>query len=113
MRIDPAGLPFIGGALALGLILGRAVTWLLLWPFLLLGAFFLFFFRDPERRVPSGDDEVLSPADGRVLVAGEAGSGAQAGGPRARSASSSPPLWRLAAPAPAAPAPCAVRAPRA
>jgi phosphatidylserine decarboxylase len=72
MRIDPAGLPFIGGALVLGLILGWAVTWLLLWPFLLMSAFFLFFFRDPERRVPSGDDEVLSPADGRVLVAGEA-----------------------------------------
>jgi phosphatidylserine decarboxylase len=72
MRIDPAGLPFIGGALALALILGWAVTWLLLWPFLLLGAFFLFFFRDPERRVSSRDEEVLSPADGRVLVAGEA-----------------------------------------
>jgi phosphatidylserine decarboxylase len=72
MRIDPAGLPFIGGALALGLIFGRGVTWLLLWPFLVLSAFFLFFFRDPERRLPSGGDEVLSPADGRVLVAGEA-----------------------------------------
>ena len=43
-------------------------------PFLLLGAFFLFFFRDPERQIPADDasDVVLSPADGRVLVAGAA-----------------------------------------
>jgi phosphatidylserine decarboxylase len=77
MRIDPAGLPFIGGALALGLIAGAAVSWLLVWPFLVLSALFLFFFRDPERRVASGEDEVLSPADGRVLVAGQAVAAAQ------------------------------------
>jgi phosphatidylserine decarboxylase len=77
MRIDLAGLPFIGGALALGLILGAAVHRLLVWPFLVLGAFFLFFFRDPERRVASGNDEVLAPADGRVLVAGQGVAAAQ------------------------------------
>jgi phosphatidylserine decarboxylase len=37
-----------------------------------LGGFFLFFFRDPERRPPAGAHVVLSPADGRVLVAGPA-----------------------------------------
>lgn len=30
--------------------------------------FVLFFFRDPDRRVPRGDDIVVSPADGRVIV---------------------------------------------
>jgi phosphatidylserine decarboxylase len=72
MRIDPAGLPFIGGALALALLSGAAVAWLLALPFLVLGAFCLFFFRDPARRASAREDEVLSPADGRVLVAGDA-----------------------------------------
>jgi len=35
-----------------------------------LPAFFLFFFRDPERRVAAGPREVISPADGKVMVAG-------------------------------------------
>ena len=34
--------------------------------------FFLFFFRDPNRIPPTDADAVLSPADGRVLVAGRA-----------------------------------------
>jgi phosphatidylserine decarboxylase len=76
MRIDSAGLPFIGGALALALVSGLAVAWILAIPFLVVGAFFVFFFRDPDRLVGSADaaedDVVLSPADGRVLVAGDA-----------------------------------------
>ena len=72
MRIDPAGVPFIVGALALGLVSGAAVAWALAIPFLILGAFFVFFFRDPDRLSAAGDDAVLSPADGRVLVAGPA-----------------------------------------
>jgi phosphatidylserine decarboxylase len=72
VRIDPAGLPFIAGAAAVAVIAGAAVAWLLAIPFLLLGAFFLFFFRDPERLVRAAPDAVLSPADGRVLVAGAA-----------------------------------------
>jgi phosphatidylserine decarboxylase len=72
VRIDPAGLPFIGGALALGLVAGVAVSWLIGLPLLVLSAFFLFFFRDPEREVAEISDAVLSPADGRVLVAGPA-----------------------------------------
>jgi len=72
VRIDPAGLPFVLGALAVGLIAGAAVSWLLVWPFLALCVMFLFFFRDPDRNITAGDHVVLSPADGRVLVAGPA-----------------------------------------
>jgi phosphatidylserine decarboxylase len=72
MPIDAAGAPFVGGALAVALIAGAAVGWPLAIPFLVLAAFFLFFFRDPDRVGPDKDDVVLSPADGRVLVAGDA-----------------------------------------
>ena len=72
MRLDPAGLPFIGGALLLALVSGAAVAWVLAVPFVVLGVFFAFFFRDPERSAPGGAHLVVSPADGRVLIAGPA-----------------------------------------
>jgi phosphatidylserine decarboxylase len=71
VRVDPAGLPFFGGAAALALLLGALFGWAVSVPFLVLAAVFLLFFRDPDRRVPDLDDAVLAPADGRVLVAGE------------------------------------------
>jgi phosphatidylserine decarboxylase len=70
--LDPAGAPFIVSALALALIAGAAFAWILAIPFLALGAFFAFFFRDPDRISPHDEDVVVSPADGRVLVAGDA-----------------------------------------
>jgi phosphatidylserine decarboxylase len=74
MRFDAAGVPFMIGALALAAIGGAAAGWVAAAPFVVLAAFFAFFFRDPERRQPeaSASDAVLSPADGRVLVAGQA-----------------------------------------
>jgi phosphatidylserine decarboxylase len=70
MRIDPAGWPFIGGAFALAVIAAFAVDTLAGAALLVLAGFFLFFFRDPDRNVTRADKAVLSPADGRVLVAG-------------------------------------------
>jgi phosphatidylserine decarboxylase len=72
MRLDTAGLPFIGGALLLALVAASTVSWMWAIPFVLLGLFFTFFFRDPDRASPADDGNVLSPADGRVLVAGPA-----------------------------------------
>jgi phosphatidylserine decarboxylase len=81
MRIDPAGWPFITGPLApaavlaaIGRATGRRWPRLLAWPLLGLSAYMALFFRDPDRncdRVPPGPDDVLSPADGVVMVAGQ------------------------------------------
>jgi phosphatidylserine decarboxylase len=81
MRIDPAGLPFIGGALALACVSGAVGGWVFAAPLVVLGGFFTFFFRDPDRATPAGSRNVVSPADGRVLVAGMADvTGAPPGG---------------------------------
>jgi phosphatidylserine decarboxylase len=80
MLIDRAGWPFIGIALVLaaaaGWWLGR--PWAV--PFLVLAAFFVFFFRDPDRRVPAGPNLVVSPADARIMTVADApGPGAPPG----------------------------------
>ncbi|HEY7290596.1 MAG TPA: phosphatidylserine decarboxylase [Vicinamibacterales bacterium] len=80
MRLDSAGLPFIGGALLLAVVAGAALSWVVSIPFAALALLFVFFFRDPERHVPDGAQLVLSPADGRVMVAGAAQPGAAPAG---------------------------------
>ena len=62
MKIDKAGVPFIAGARRYGWATGFAA----------LGAFFAYFFRDPEREIPTEPGLVVSPADGRVVIAGDA-----------------------------------------
>ena len=70
MRIDKAAWPFIAVSLALAALgfwwLGPGGAG----PFLVLTAVFAFFFRDPDRTGPNDPRLVLSPADGRVMVAG-------------------------------------------
>jgi len=70
LRLDPAGFPFIGGALVAALIAGYFAGWRVALLFVAFAAFFAFFFRDPDRTSPAGEKQVLSPADGRVMVAG-------------------------------------------
>ena len=75
MPIAREGWPVILVPLGLAVVL-----FLLRWPWtggvlLLLGLFTAFFFRDPDRAVPADPRLVLSPADGKVIVAGPAPAG--------------------------------------
>ena len=72
MTIDRAGYPFIGGTAALAAAAALTVGSVGAVPLFVLAAFFLYFFRDPDRISPQDPKLVLSPADGRVLVAGPA-----------------------------------------
>lgn len=60
----------MGGAWLIALAAGLYGGWIFALPFVLLGAFFAFFFRDPERVSPDEPHLVLSPADGRVRFVG-------------------------------------------
>jgi phosphatidylserine decarboxylase len=70
MRIDRAGYPFIAGALVPAAIAAAARRPLVASSLALLGGFFAYFFRDPDRQVPVAPGLVVSPADGRVMIAG-------------------------------------------
>ena len=70
MKIDKAGAPFIAGALVPAALLAANKRYGWAAGFAALGAFFTYFFRDPERVVPAGEGLVVSPADGKVMIAG-------------------------------------------
>jgi phosphatidylserine decarboxylase len=72
MKLDRAGYPFIAGALVPAALLAMTRRPRLATSLALLGGFFAYFFRDPERTVPQDADVVVAPADGRVMVAGPA-----------------------------------------
>jgi phosphatidylserine decarboxylase len=70
MKIDRAGIPFIAAALVPAALLAALRRYTLVAPLAAIGGFMAFFFRDPERRVPQDPELVVSPADGRVMIAG-------------------------------------------
>jgi phosphatidylserine decarboxylase len=75
MSIAREGWPFIATLLGVGLALSLfRLPWVAV-PVLLLGLFTAYFFRDPDRSVPSDPRLVLSPADGKVIVVAPAPEG--------------------------------------
>jgi phosphatidylserine decarboxylase len=78
------GYKFAAAPIVLGiaaLFLGWHILALQIAAFVLLavGTFILYFFRDPERAIPSDDATIVSPADGRVLEVIEEQFGGRAG----------------------------------
>ena len=70
-NIHPAGWPFIG-AFAVVTVLLALIAKPLGWIGLIATAWCVYFFRDPERTTPEGNDLVISPADGVVQAVGRA-----------------------------------------
>jgi len=65
--LAPEGWPFILAFAGLGALTAVFLRpWLSVFPFLVM-AFMVFFFRDPERVTPPGENTVVAPADGRVV----------------------------------------------
>lgn len=65
--IAKAGIPFIGLSLLLAVVLGVCVQiWAAVIPGVL-SLFFSYFFRNPNRVIPSDDRLIVSPADGTVM----------------------------------------------
>ena len=71
MRIDPAGWPFFWGGAVVAALIAAAAGWPWGFAAVVLPGFFLFFFRDPERVIAGGPADVVSPADGRVMIVGD------------------------------------------
>ena len=70
MKIDRAGFPFIAAALVPAVGLAAAKRYKSSAGLALLTGFLTYFFRDPERQVPVEPGLVVSPADGRIMIAG-------------------------------------------
>jgi len=68
----PAGKPFIIGGAAVAVAGGIALGTWLFWLGAAFTLFCLYFFRDPERVVPTRPGLFVAPADGRVVMVGPA-----------------------------------------
>jgi phosphatidylserine decarboxylase len=65
------GIPFLIPAALLTIFLGWMGWHLLTFLAILLTLFIAFFFRNPKRKIPSLQNVILSPADGRIIHVGE------------------------------------------
>jgi len=69
--IHPEGYPFIAGFAAVTVLLGL-FSGFLFWIGLILTAWCIYFYRDPQRVTPLDDRLVISPADGVISAVGPA-----------------------------------------
>jgi phosphatidylserine decarboxylase len=69
--IAKEGLPFLIPAALFTILLGVTGWKLLTFLGIFITLFVAFFFRDPKRKIPSLENIILSPADGRIIQVGE------------------------------------------
>lgn len=68
LKFAHEGYPFIGFfAILTAIVYAAGGPWIAFLPFILF-LFMLYFFRDPERSIPEGDNIFVSPADGKIIV---------------------------------------------
>lgn len=67
LPIAAEGIPFAAGAGAVFLLVYLAGWMIPALFFMALTLFIVWFFRNPERNIPSGKDLIVSPADGRII----------------------------------------------
>ena len=68
--IHPTGFPFI--ILCIILTFVFSLIWVhFFFPFLILTLWCIYFFRNPVRITPHGDENVVSPADGKIIFVGK------------------------------------------
>jgi phosphatidylserine decarboxylase len=67
LKLAPEGYPFIIGSLGLTVLVLITIPVGACIP-LALTAFMVYFFRDPERSIPGGQDLFVAPADGKIIV---------------------------------------------
>ena len=78
MKIARQGLPFVLGGIAVAAVGGfllNVIGWLLVFLGIGFAAFCSYFFRDPERELPTDEGKIWSPGDGRVLSVAKEGPG--------------------------------------
>ncbi len=66
------GIPFIGMSTLATIVFALLYMKAAAMTCLILSGFVLYFFRDPERIIPTGVDLITSPADGKVIEVGKA-----------------------------------------
>lgn len=68
MKFAPEGYPFIAVfAILTAIVYAAGGLWIAVLPFIIT-LFMFYFFRDPERTIPEGDNIFVSPADGKIIV---------------------------------------------
>ena len=65
------GWPFIAGSLAIAIAITFVWGWLWAAPWWLIALFCIQFFRDPTRQTNAGPNDVVCPADGKVIFVGK------------------------------------------